>query len=469
MSHMRNRIRLRFAISYLIFGFISIFIIFLVSSEMYKNVLLKDASDSLYRQSLIVANNSGREAFAKDDKSLERRLEQYCTANNSAIWIVDTEGKVMVSAGGTIVSDQPGSIPEFNPEDFTSTEVNTGDFYGTLSEECITAVSPVTNGFKTLGYVIMHQPVGILLPLVNSMLRIGIISFAIIFPFSLIIVCCYLLFVEAPLRKIIKAAREYSDGNLTYHINVDSRDEMGYLADSLNTMSTKVNEMEETQKKFIANISHDFRSPLTCIKGYSQAIVDGTIPPEMMDKYLNIIIFETERLTDLTEDLLTLSNFELKGMNLNIEAFDINQAIKNTVASFEGICRQHYIQMELLFADRENLVKADSSKIQQVLHNLLDNAIKFSPDDSVITVETTRLSEKLRISVKDHGIGISKESLPKIWDRFYKSDSSRGMDKKGTGLGLSIVKDIISAHGETINVISTENAGTEFIFHLPLA
>ena len=114
-------------------------------------------------------------------------------------------------------------------------------------------------------------------------------------------------------------------------------------------------------------------------------------------------------------------------------------------------------------------VSADNGKIEQVLYNLIDNAIKFSHHDSIITIETTLKNEKVFVSVKDRGVGIPKESLGKIWERFYKSDSSRGRDKKGTGLGLSIVKDIISAHNENINVISTEDVGTEFIFTLPLA
>ena len=152
---------------------------------------------------------------------------------------------------------------------------------------------------------------------------------------------------------------------------------------------------------------------------------------------------------------------------LDITHFDINAVIKNTVSSFEGRCRERHISIELLFDARQQFVAADMGKIQQVLHNLLDNAIKFSPNDSVITIETTLRHEKVFISVKDEGIGIPKESMKKIWERFYKTDPSRGKDKRGTGLGLSIVKEIINSHGEHINAISTEGVGTEFIFTLP--
>ena len=145
---------------------------------------------------------------------------------------------------------------------------------------------------------------------------------------------------------------------------------------------------------------------------------------------------------------------------------DINDIIKNTAATFEGICTSRQIRLELLLSGHELYVRADMEQIQQVLYNLLDNAIKFSNDNSSVQIETTVKSGKVFVSVKDYGTGIPKESLGKIWDRFYKIDASRGKDRKGTGLGLSIVKEIINAHNQNIDVISTEGVGTEFIFTL---
>ena len=154
-------------------------------------------------------------------------------------------------------------------------------------------------------------------------------------------------------------------------------------------------------------------------------------------------------------------------MLLNKTQFDIHETIRNTAASFEGKCTAKKISIELVFASRLMNVYADERKIQQVLYNLLDNAIKFSDSDSTITIETTERGEKVLVSVKDNGIGIPRKSLNKIWERFYKTDLSRGKDKKGTGLGLSIVKEIIQTHDENITVISTEGVGTEFVFSLP--
>ena len=275
--------------------------------------------------------------------------------------------------------------------------------------------------------------------------------------------------VYIPIRKITHAADEYSKGNFDAKIDVHSNDEIGYLAASLNYMANELNTLEEDQRKFISNVSHDFRSPLTSIKGYVEAMLDGTIPVEMQEKYLNIILFETERLNKLTKSLLELNKFGSHGVMLDVTDFDINQTIKTTLLTFEGICANKHIRFNLILSGEQLFVTADFSKIQQVLYNLIDNAIKFSHQDSTITIETTEKNDKVFVSVKDTGIGIPKDSLKKIWERFYKTDLSRGKDKRGTGLGLSIVKEIIQAHGENINCISTEGVGTEFIFTLPIA
>ena len=197
--------------------------------------------------------------------------------------------------------------------------------------------------------------------------------------------------------------------------------------------------------------------------------MDGTIPHEVQDKYLNIILFETERLNKLTQSMLELNKYGVKGSMMDISDFDINHTIKKVAQSFEGTCKDKKISFELILTGQTCIVSADMSKIQQVLYNLIDNAIKFSHPESSITIETTEKNDKVFVSVKDAGIGIPKDSINKIWERFYKTDLSRGKDKRGTGLGLAIVKEIISSHNENINVISTEGVGTEFIFTLPMA
>jgi len=316
--------------------------------------------------------------------------------------------------------------------------------------------------------VVIHLPLSYLKLERDGILNIVYVTSAVVFGLSLIILLVFTKNVYFPLKKITAGANEYAQGNLAHHIEVNTRDEMGYLAATLNYMSTELGQMEEYQKTFIANVSHDFRSPLTSIKGYLEAILDGTIPPEMHEKYLTRVISETDRLNKLTQGLLTLNSLDCKGY-LNRTSFDINRVIKDTAASFEGTCSDKNITFDLTFSESIQMVYADLGKIQQVLYNLIDNAIKFSHADSTILIQASVKYEKIFVSIKDTGIGIPKESLKKIWDRFYKSDLSRGKDKKGTGLGLAIVREIIQSHGENIDVVSTEGVGSEFIFSLPKA
>jgi signal transduction histidine kinase len=284
--------------------------------------------------------------------------------------------------------------------------------------------------------------------------------------FSLSVLVVFTFAVYRPVRHITKAAEEYARGNYDYDPDVHGRDEIGYLAGTLHYMASEIGRAEDNQKKFIANVSHDFRSPLTSINGYLNAMIDGTIPPEMHEKYLHVVLNETDRLTKLTNGLLELNSLSSKGMVLSISDFDINAAIRQICETFEVLCSEKKISIELILSGEKLFVSADMGKIQQVIANLTDNAIKFSHRNSIIKIETTEKGDMVFVSVKDSGIGIPADAQKLVFDRFYKTDLSRGKDKKGTGLGLAIAREILQAHGQNINVISTEGVGSEFIFTL---
>ncbi len=270
-----------------------------------------------------------------------------------------------------------------------------------------------------------------------------------------------------PLRKLNNAAKNFSIHSTNQPIRLHTLDEYQDLAEALNLIGSDLNNFDTYQRAFISNISHDFRSPLTSIHGYTQAMLDGTIPYEAQEKYLNIILSETERLTNLTSNLLELNSFSQNKIVLDLTNFDIHDTIIQTVNTLEGTASKKGISFALNFnSDTQLIVNADEGKIHQVLYNLLDNAVKFSNNNSEIKVSTKKKGDKIFVSVKDSGIGIPKESLNKVFDRFYKTDISRGKDKRGTGLGLAISKEIINSHNQTINVVSTEGVGTEFIFTL---
>ena len=401
--------------------------------------------------------------------SAREMLDALDTYLSATLWIINPSGRLVLCSNEPINVENEIVIDNFDPTITEGSYYTVGNFFDTFTEEQLSVFAPITSDFKVRGYVVIHYPMSNLTASCNSLLNISYIMLVILFLLSLIILIFFTELVYLPLRKITQATEQYASGNMHYEFQIDSEDEIGYLGATISYMAGEIARSEDDQKKFVANVSHDFRSPLTSIKGYLEAMLDGTIPPELYEKYLNIVLNETERLRKLTNSLLTLNNLNTKGMLLDISRFNINAVIRNTAASFEGTCRKKMIAIELILTGDELYVKADVGKIQQVLYNLLDNAIKFSHEDSIIRIETTEKHNKVFVSVKDSGIGIPKDELKQIWERFYKSDLSRGKDKKGTGLGLSITREIIRSHGENINVISTEGVGSEFIFSLPVA
>ncbi len=468
---MKSTLYLKFIIIYIIFGFLSVFTVATLTSGLASAPLIRAVSSDIYIEANLMADNY-LPGYFSDQLTLNDvrvQLTGIETHLNAAVWFVDREGTIITSAQAEDFPAAPAAIEKFNPAEAGNSKYLTGDYHGYFEDDVITVIAPVVQDYLPRGYLLIHKNTADIDEILSIMMRAVYITLFVIYGLSFVILLAFQFFVYRPLSLITEAAKQYASGNLDYEIPINTEDEMGYLSASLNYMSSQLRDTEDYQKKFVANVSHDFRSPLTSIKGYVEAIADGTIPPELQEKYLKIILFETERLTDLTQDLLTLNEFDTQNLLLTKEAFDIHEMIKNVAESFEGICKQKKISIELLFATKRLKVMADQRKIQQVLYNLLDNAIKFSDASSIITIETTERGDKVYTSVKDNGIGIPRNSLSKIWERFYKSDLSRGKDKKGTGLGLAIVKEAIQAHGENISVVSTEGVGTEFIFSLSKA
>lgn len=465
---MKHRLYSKFLLGYLIFGILSFLVIAFFSADLTERFLLQKAGEKLYSEASLLAQEY---AAIYQDKNPnltteEMRMQAVADTLNFSIWLIDRQGLIIYDTSRRNTSTV---IPDFNPTDAGQGHYHVSRFYDYFKEDMISAYAPIAGNYQIYGYVFIHQPVATALESTDSILNVIYITGLILFVLSLILLLVFHLIVYRPLRQITMAARKYAEGDLSYRCRLHSEDEMGYLSNTLNYMAAELAKTEEYQRKFISNVSHDFRSPLTTIRGYLEAIIDGTIPPELHEKYIRLVISETERLTKLTQNTLALQTLETRGTYLELTDFDINQVIKNTAAAFEGACAPKGITFDLIFSDRTLMVRADMSKIQQVLYNLIDNAIKFSHNQSTIRLETSARYDKVFVSVRDSGIGIPKESQKKIWERFYKTDLSRGKDKKGTGLGLSIVKEIIQAHGENIDVISTVGVGSEFIFTLAMS
>ena len=328
--------------------------------------------------------------------------------------------------------------------------------------------APIAGNYRTYGYVVIHLLMDHVQEDAAKIMNLVYISYGIVFLLSLTFLINFNVFVYRPLTVITEGARQFADGNLSHRIPVTSADEMGYLARTMDSMAEKLSRLEDDERRFIANVSHDFRSPLTSIKGFSEAILDGTIPPELQAKYMRRIIAETERLAKLTENMLSLNSLGM-GQTLHKTVFNLNELVRSTAESFEMQCKAKRIHISLLFAEEESPVYADASRIQQVLYNLTDNAIKFSPEDSEIEIACSERRSRMVVAVSDSGIGISEADLSRVFDRFFKGDLSRGQDKMGAGLGLAIAREVMLAHGESLEAQRRPEGGSRFLFTLPKA
>lgn len=455
------------------FGFIFLALFLALNTFGIKHIekqIINERVGVLYQEAQTITSEYLSNYYDNTTSLLNMRtqLEIVDTFLDARIWVVSKTGQIIVDTRDEHVALLQ-NLNIASPEILEKSYLKDTTLNGMVSEPVLAICYTASSDFDIQGYVIIMDSMQNITDSATKYIEVITISLILIAIILILTLIFLHLFIIHPLKELNKGIVEFSNGNFKYQIKTGRSEEFSNFATGINFMANELANLEEYQKKFIANISHDFRSPLTSIKGYAEAIKDGTIPYEMQNKYLDIILFETERLTKLTSNLLTLNNIKHNGALLDIISFDMNYIIKKTASTFEGTCTKKKITIELLFETETAIVCGDEDKIQQVLYNLIDNAIKFSPNNAVIHIKTEEKNDKLYTSVKDHGIGIPAESLNRIWERFYKSDASRGKDKKGTGLGLSIVKEIITAHNENITVASTTDAGTEFIFTLPMS
>ena len=272
--------------------------------------------------------------------------------------------------------------------------------------------------------------------------------------------------ITKPIQNISKTAREISKGNLSVRAQVKGEDEISQMANDFNYMVDELNQVEHSRQALLANISHDLRTPLTMIQGYAETIKDITgDQPEKRNQQLDIIIRESQRLSLLVNDVLQFTTLQQNGYDLDITTFDISQVMQDIITRYRVITSNDQIHF---FGEEHCYVQADQKRIEQVIYNLLNNAINHIGTDRQIFLLLVKEKESVKISVVDHGSGIPPEQLPFIWDRYYKVKHSGKRLEHGTGLGLSIVKAILEAHKAPFGVESRIGKGTTFWFELPL-
>lgn len=449
------------------FGFIVIY-----SSRVTRNMLVEERTEVLTNEAFLIADQTiaGYMQGLYSEDALPDILRYYSTALNASIWVTDEKGIIYGFANANGHPGNPKNIFLVDPDfDLYTAQSFNGTFFDTFDVDVISVAIPIRFNDTPAGMILIHSTVEQLRDIQQDILKLIYIPFLVIIIISFFLLGIVSGKIMRPIRKINTVAEQYSTGNFDTPMDIHSDDEIGQLASTLEYMASELSKLDDYRRAFISNISHDFRSPLTSIKGYIEAILDGTIPVELQDRYLKIVVEQTNRLSKLTSSLLELNDYDSYGIWLMFKDFDIVELILSAINSFEGRCIEKGISLRLNNHTENSMVHADKTKIEQVIYNLLDNAIKFTPNGKSIYVTLTEKHDKIFVSVKDEGCGIPKDSLNRVWVRFYKADHSRGKDKQGTGLGLAITKEIIKAHNENINVVSTEGVGSEFTFSLSKA
>jgi len=278
----------------------------------------------------------------------------------------------------------------------------------------------------------------------------------------------YVRSVMKPLNDVTRAARAMADGNFDVRVaNETGSPEITELSAAFNSMAGKLSEVESSRREFVANVSHELRSPITSISGFVEGMEDGTIPAEEHPKYLALVGQETRRLSKLIGDLLALSRLERDDAALEISEFDVNEMLRRAIIRRVNDLENKRMEVECDFRQEPCLVRADSDRIEQVVVNLLDNAIKFTPGGGKITLTTETERDDCIVTVRDNGVGIAPEDRDKVFDRFFTADRAHTAGK-GTGLGLSICQRIMEMHGQSLRLKDTEE-GTAFVFTLERA
>jgi signal transduction histidine kinase len=414
-------------------------------------------------------------------------LDQLSEAVDADFFIVNESGKVVYCKdmmdsnyyyGSSCILHSSYEIPENILEPLTEGKRyrNINNMGGYLNEQNFIVASPITSEGVFRGAIFAVQPVASgLLPYVSTILRM--FAYASLFAFAIAFAFIYnnTYKMVKPLLEMNEAAKQYSNGDFSKRITIrkkkgkrNNRTEIDELAESFNSMAQALSVLEMSRRDFISNVSHELKTPMTTISGFIDGILDGTIAKEDQDKYLQIISDDVKRLSRLVTGMLNMNKIEAGKIDINPVKFDISEMIFNTLLSFEQIIEKKNADVRGLDNFGVNMVYADKDMINQVVYNLIDNAVKFTPEGGYIEVSSKSDNEKAIIRIKNSGKGIPPEERSKIFERFYKVDKSRSYDVKGAGMGLYIVKTLIELHGGHITVQSVENEYTEFIFTLPI-
>lgn len=430
------------------------------SSES-KKTLMENTAETVYGVICSIDGKSGGsfdKIFEEKAELISETASPLAEYSESVIIVTDSEGNMLIKAGEDKNQIQKSSaditaIKALTDSDADFIYGNLGGLFPSMRLNYVYTVKGENEDFSE-GLIILSSAKTGLSNIRSQIFTILII--ACIWTFIAAVVAVYFITnrVVSPLKAMRKAAKSYSSGDFSPRVTVKGNDEIADLATAFNQMAQSLDSFEKTRNSFLSSVSHDLRTPMTSIQGFIDGILDGTIPPEKHSYYLALVSVEVRRLSRLVSSLLEISRLESGKVKFNKTSFDVCEVARLILISFEEKINEKKLEIEFDADNDSALVFADRDAIHQVLYNLCDNAIKFTNDGGLIKISVKDIGKKYEISVYNTGIGINEEDLPHVFEHFYKSDASRGLDKTGTGLGLYIVKSKIEAHGEKISVES---------------
>lgn len=347
---MRLSLNIKYIFLYLLFALSSFLCISTVTSQLMMENAVTEKAEAFYREGLYLSEQYVGNYFEepKNRKTLSTIHSQLASLDvylNARIWLISKDGERILSSNSSDLQEEHEEIKGFKSVLPSGKYYMIGNFFDTFSEETLSVLIPVSHNYHVRGYIAIHTPMSVIVREKEGYLFSFYITMILLMGLGLSFAVANWLVIYHPLGKLRKGASEYALGNYSNPIRMERDDELGFLSDTMDFMAESLKDHDEDQRKLISNISHDFRSPLTSIKGYIEAMLDGTITYEMQEKYLQIVLRETERLTKLTSGLLTLHSMDPKQNRLCKTKFDINTVIKNTAATFEGTCTSRRISI----------------------------------------------------------------------------------------------------------------------------
>lgn len=417
------------------------------------------------------ANWIGEPDFMEGMGSVSLVVSRSIDAN---IFITDTSGKPYVCSCETYMLEG-GCVHTRNQLSAAIMEqAMDGEYYqlGTLDDlyasPYYTCGVPLKDkAGNVTGAVFASSPAASLKAMFNQIFRIFLFSACIPIVLMFFAVYAMTLRLTKPLRLMSEAARSMARGDFSKRIPVESDDEIGELSIAFNQMTNSLVQLESMRRSFVANVSHELKTPMTSIGGFIDGILDGTIPPERQEYYLKLVSDEVKRLSRLVRAMLSMAKLESGEMKVNKTEFSLSEVLRTTVISFEQRIEAKQIRIEGLEDMPEIRILADRDLIHQVIYNLVDNAVKFTGAQGWIQLSVEEKRGVAHLLIRNSGEGIAAKDLPRVFDRFFKTDKSRSADKSGTGLGLYLVKTIADIHGGGVTVRSNPGEFTEFEVRLP--